>query len=271
MSYRGEKAREASLTADRYIKEKFGVSEVSGAQFISLGKKTVAAGVCGLKFESPVISVLLNSDELYELWSQAAAKGESILIKYNGSAEVLSESGSIKADAKAVSEIEKIIRDAEEWGGKLNEKGELTVDPSTPVPGPHYYTNMLIGNRIGFDRPLQSTPKSAVDKLGGGCFRAHADTQVLATKWDYLPEENGFPANRQFYITEKGKKIFYSGTAKDANLKSVRTTFSQNRTEIAYELKDGLKVKRTIFIIPQKVNRPFSGTSNSGVIAQLSG
>ena len=258
MSYRGEKAREASLTADRYLKDKFGVSEVSSAQFISLGKKTVAAGVCGLKFESPVISVLLNADELHDLWAQAVSKGESILIKYNGKAEVVSGSGSITAAPADLAVIENIIKGSEEWGGKLNEKGELTVDPSTPVPGPHYYTNMLIGNRIGFDRPLQSTPKSAVDKLGGGCFRAHADTQVLATKWDYLPEENGFPANRQFYITENGKKIFYSGSAKDINLKSVKTTFSQNRTEIAYELNDGLKVKRTIFIVPQTEGMPLA-------------
>ena len=117
---------------------------------------------------------------------------------------------------------------------------------------------MLIGNRIGFDRPLQSTPKSAVDALGGGSFRSHADTQVLATRWDYLPEENGFPANRQFYLTENGKQIFWSGAAKAEGLKKVTTTHSQNRTIISYELEDGLKIKRTIFILPSQDDMPLA-------------
>ena len=61
---------------------------------------------------------------------------------------------------------------------------------------------------MGYGNPLQTTPKSVVDGLGRGSFRAHSATQVLATRWDMLQEENGFPANRQFYILEDGQQIF---------------------------------------------------------------
>ncbi len=47
-----------------------------------------------------------------------------------------------------------------------------------------------------------------------------ADTQVLATRWDMRAEENGFPANRQFYIVENFKKIFYSADVNDNNVES---------------------------------------------------
>ncbi len=172
----------------------------------------------------------------------------------------MTEKGGTVADAgfdgAVIARCAELISGTETWGGELNDKGELIFDPSTPSPGPHYYTNMLIGNRIGYVHPLQSTPKSAVDSLGGGSFRSHADTQVLATRWDYLPEENGFPANRQFYIVENGKQIFWSGKAIADGLKKVQTVHSQNRTVISYELECGLKIKRTIFIVPQREGLP---------------
>ncbi|OJU13643.1 MAG: glycosyl transferase, partial [Clostridiales bacterium 43-6] len=120
------------------------------------------------------------------------------------------------------------------------------------------YTNILIGNRIGFDRPLLSTPKSVTDRYGRGSFRSHADTQVLATRWDYLPEENGFPANRQFYLIENGKVIFYSADVNKENVVSAFCTFSQNNTKITYTLSCGLSVTRTIFILPQYEGLPIA-------------
>lgn len=264
MIIKGEKAREQVLPAAELLKSKF-ASVISGeisAQYIRLKGDAVVAGVSGLKFESPFVSVLLGKDELEAFFAPIFAAKKSVLIAKADDVKVYTESNgtveeiAVAADVKAVIEAE--IEGTNYWGGTLDENGELKADPATPAPGPHYYTNMLLGNRIGFDRPLQSTPKSAVDRLGGGCFRAHADTQVLATKWDYLPEENGFPANRQFYITENGKQIFYSGKAVDPNLESVETVHSQNRTTISYVLKDGLKVKRTIFILPSEEGMPLA-------------
>ena len=149
-------------------------------------------------------------------------------------------------------------KDYNEWAGIVNDKGEHVINLKNPVPGPHFYTNMLLGNRMKFPFALQSTPKSVVDRFGCGSFRAHAAVQVLATRWDFLPEENGFPANRQFYIVEKGKQIFYSADVVDENVTSAYCIHSQNHTEITYETKCGLSIKRTIFLVPQYEGLPIA-------------
>ena len=256
----GIKARDQQVSAKSIALGKFN-SIITGnvsAQYIGFTKTPVVAAVSGLAFESPVVSVVLQLNEINDVLTKLFEQGKSVLFTAEGDlyAEGSSAPEAISAEQKAA--IKAAIDGAKTWGGELDGNGELTFDPATPAPGPHYYTNMLIGNRIGFDRPLQSTPKSAVDALGGGSFRSHADTQVLATRWDYLPEENGFPANRQFYLTENGKQIFWSGTAKAEGLKKVTTTHSQNRTIISYELLDGLKVTRTIFILPAQDDMPLA-------------
>lgn len=264
MILNGQKAREQELTAVQCLKNKFGelATETPSAQYIGFGKRLQVIGLAGLLFESPFVSELLQDERIYEVTVDMAKEGKSLLISVSDKVQLYSEvDGNVKEENLSSDVCEYIKAQAElakAWGGKLNENGELIIDPATPAPGPHYYTNLLIGNRIGFDRPLQSTPKAAIDQLGRGCFRAHADTQVLATRWDYLPEENGFPANRQFYITENGKQIFYSGNAVDDNLKSVTTVHSQNRTTISYVLNDNLEVKRTIFILPSEDNMPLA-------------
>lgn len=149
-----------------------------------------------------------------------------------------------------------VCKNYKTWAGYINEEGEHVIDLKNPIPGPHFYTNMLLGNRMKFPAALQSTPKSVVDRLGGGSFRAHAATQVLATRWDFLPEENGFPANRQFYIVEAGRQIFYSADIMDANVESACCIHSQNHTIIRYKTRCGLEIKRTIFLLPQYEGLP---------------
>ena len=272
MGYYGQTARGQKITAADVLKERFGEGSTGGgvsAQFVSFGKEPVVIGAAGLKFDSPLIRVIAASSDYSDLIDELTGEGYSILFLKD---KILKAKDGRVEECDASSEAAaSMIDSASSWGGILNDKGELTFDPATPAPGPHFYTNMLIGNRIGSPRPLQSTPKSAVGMLGGGCFRAHADTQVLATKWDYLPEENGFPANRQFYLVKDGRKIFYSGLAKAEGLKSVRTTHSQNRTVIEYELDNGLKVKRTIFILPAKEGLPLASEAQMIDITNDSG
>ena len=62
-----------------------------------------------------------------------------------------------------------------------------------------------------------------------------------------LPEENGFPANRQFYIIEKGKQIFYSANPTDGNIKSAVCRHSNNYSEIEYITECGLQIKEEYF------------------------
>jgi len=266
MSYSSERARNQGETAESVLKSQFATLSISGAvsaQFVSMFDKEIVAGVSGLQHATPVISVLLQAEELYSFYESNFSKGFSVLLVYgNGevSAYTASEStvtpGILQENETAC--IKAILTDSFEWGGTLNEDGELICDLASPAPGPHYYTNLLIGNRIRFDRPLQSTPKSAIDRLGGGSFRSHADTQVLATRWDYLPEENGYPANRQFYLLENGRQIFYSGTAVQDGVGKSICTHAQNRTVIEYKMDSGLTIRRTIFILPQTDSLPLA-------------
>ncbi|MEE3352149.1 MAG: hypothetical protein VZR13_07055 [Saccharofermentanaceae bacterium] len=263
---KSERARSVIAPADKVLCERFGgaCGDAVSAQYISTLNGGVLFGVSGLSFPAPVCAALLSDEEVCGVVSAFAKEERSLLIsKKDGNYSVLSEkAGSVEditnsEDGKKLLDSSKsIIEYCSEWGGKLSEGGELICDLSSPAPGPHYYTNLLIGNRIGFDHPLQSTPKSAIDRIGGGCFRSHADTQVLATRWDYLPEQNGFPANRQFYLVENGQVIFYSGSAKQDSVEKALCRHSQNRTVIEYTLKDGLKVRRTIFILPQEDKLP---------------
>ena len=263
---KSERARSVIAPADRVLCERFGgaCGDAVSAQYISTLNGGVLFGVSGLSFPAPVCAALLSDEDVCGVVSAFAKEEKSVLISSkDGNYSVLTEKGGAVEDItnseegkKLLASSKSIIEYCSEWGGKLDEGGELICDLSSPAPGPHYYTNLLIGNRIGFDHPLQSTPKSAIDRIGGGCFRSHADTQVLATRWDYLPEQNGFPANRQFYLVENGQVIFYSGSAKQDSVEKALCRHSQNRTVIEYTLKDGLKVRRTIFILPQEDKLP---------------
>ncbi|HAW15252.1 MAG TPA: glycosyl transferase, partial [Clostridiales bacterium] len=260
MIIRSELARGQKVSAKDYLVSRFSEVDIKGgvsAQYVNLDGDTKVVGVTGLEFDSPFVSVLLDNETLAPFWADLIPAND-VLIKADDGIKVFVSGKETEIDSSYRDVIKAEIESSRMWGGILNEKGELIADPASPVPGPHYYTNMLIGNRMGYRKPLQSTPKSAVNALGGGCFRSHADTQVLATRWDYLPEENGFPANRQFYLTENGKQIFWSGTASADGLEKVTTTHSQNRTSITYELSDGLKITRTIFILPAQDNMPLA-------------
>ncbi len=264
---KSERARTVIKPAEVLLKEKFGeyVQDACvSAQYISTLNGGIVFGVAGLPFAAPVCASLLSDENICGYIHACAKYKMSVLIKKSSSGLqlFLEENGGVteiteeKEGKQVLSWAAPTVEFAGEWGGKLNEGGELVCDLTSPAPGPHYYTNLLIGNRIGFDHPLQSTPKSAIDRMGGGCFRSHADTQVLATRWDYLPEQNGFPANRQFYLVENGQVIFYSGSANQESVEKAICKHSQNRTVIEYTLKNGLFVRRTIFILPQEDGLP---------------
>ncbi|MBQ0124863.1 MAG: glycosyl transferase, partial [Clostridiales bacterium] len=139
--------------------------------------------------------------------------------------------------------------------GNINPDGAHEIDLLGENVGSHYNVNLLLGNRIGYPSPLISTPKSAVDSLGHGSFRADAGRQVLATRYDFRFEDNGEPTNRQFYLYENGKQIFFSANVKE-NVKRGVCRHMPNRTVIEYETNCGLKITRTIFIMPQDDNMP---------------
>ena len=249
---RGENTRPEDLLSREFYDVMAG-NTVNDALFADSSFNT-GIGVAGLQIKAPMIMELFK-DKAIALWLKSLIEeNASVLIIYKSTnaPEVYIKDKTVKQrkiSRQISNAITKILGFSEEWAGYINKEGEHISDPRFPSPGPHFNTNLLLGNRMGFLNALQTTPKSVVDRLGRGSFRSHADTQVLATRWDLRPEENGFPANRQFYLVENGRKIFYSASPNDSNIECVLCKHSQNYTEIIYNTSCGLEIKRLIFIL----------------------
>ena len=231
------------------------------SQFIDISLKNII-GLGGFAFKVPALKELFKQGDL-AVYFNALSTQQSHLFNMNTEHSTITyytyenkEVTERPIDASIQERILTLCSDYQNWAGSINEKGEHVIDLKKPVPGPHFYTNMLLGNRMNATVALQSTPKSVVDRFGSGSFRSHAATQVLSTRWDMLPEENGFPANRQFYIVEEGKQIFYSADVLESNIKSAICRHGQNHTVIEYETNCGLQVTRTIFLLPQYEGLP---------------
>ncbi|HHW90147.1 MAG TPA: glycosyl transferase [Clostridiales bacterium] len=210
------------------------------------GDKLIA--VSGLKFQCPVVALILN-DRLLVSYINGYKDYDNLFIIENDFVRHFSGSKENQLPAEIALKIIYYANRAQNFGGRLNEKGEHIFDITVPPISPHFAVNLLLGNRIGYEYPLQTTPKAVVDWLGRGSFRSHSATQVTAARWDMRPEENGNPVNRQFYIIEDGKRIFYSA---DVNtLEGGHCIHSQNHTVITYKTKCGLEITNTIFIVPQ--------------------
>jgi cellobiose phosphorylase len=222
-------------------------------------------GIANIKRKMPILHEMINNQNVNSYFKSILTSETSVLIVPNDSGTMISIFTS-KDEVKEIVEVPASVKEtillllskAATWGGYLNQRGEHVIDLRSPLPGPHFGVNLLLGNRIGFPHALQTTPKSVVDRLGRGSFRTHAATQVLATRWDLRQEENGFPANRQFYLVEKGRKIFCSADPTDNNLKTAVCTHSQNKTVICYQTHCGLEIERTIFLLPQEEGFPLA-------------
>lgn len=266
MQIKSQRARGQSNTAETVASARFSDIKMTGAlsaQYVSGIENGPVLAVSGLPFYAPAAACIMQEAELFEIFQREFSNNNSVLFSYENDVVMAyvcegRSTRSISLNASQELCIKSVLNNINSWGGTLDQDAILKCDPGAPAPGPHYFTNLLIGNRMDFSRPLQSTPKSVVDRLGRGSFRAHADTQVLATRWDYLPEENGFPANRQFYLLEDGKVFFYSGIAKQDAVIKTTSEHAQNRTVITYETSCGLVIERTIFILPQEDGMPLA-------------
>ena len=254
MYYKSERARTAQNTAQAMAKRKFDVrlNGCTDAVFCT-GSRTRVLAATGLAFEMPVCDHLRCEPAIRALLAQHTG---SILFDFSGAEPTACEESSrIELTAEQKAAAKAVLARVASSRGTLNEKGELELDLKACPVGPHYNVNLLLGWRAGFDAPLMTTPKSAVDSLGRGSFRAGGPNQVLASRCVLQPEENGEPVNRQFYLYENGKKIFYSLDV-DTNVISAHCTHSQNRTVITYETADGLRITRTIFLLMQEAGMP---------------
>ncbi|MDR0856271.1 MAG: glycosyl transferase [Clostridiales bacterium] len=180
----------------------------------------------------------------------------SVLLAFrDGGVAAFTEKGEKKLPAGVAARAQSVLTYMLSARGALDGDGRHVIDLKAPIVGPHYNVNLLLGDRASYADPLMTTPKSAVDAFGRGSFRAGGATQVLATRYVLDPSENGEPVNRQFYLVEKGKQIFYSADA-HTNVAAARCVHAQNRTTITYCTRCGLTVERTIFILPQEEGLP---------------
>ncbi len=221
----------------------------SDAVFFSLDKTHVFA-VTGMPMGMPAGRKLLADPEI------------GIYLKSLSSDVLYDTEGTLIVNTKETAFPKELKKKADEIlhrlykaPGRLNGNGELEIDLLCDPIGTHYPVNLLLGNREESDDCLQSTPKSVLDHFGRGSFRGRQEKQVLATRYVLSPEETGEPYNRQFYITEHGKQIFCSFDIHH-NVKEAVCVHSQNRTVITYHTECGLKITRTIFILPHEEGMP---------------
>lgn len=249
-----EYARTQTVTARERIVRTFGRQEGAlDAEFLS-GSRKAALGFAGLPFEAPLCARIMNRPAAA---AYLAGFPGSQLLWLEGEDRVchMTEAGEQTVPDEAAAEILEVYRRVMSSPGTFNEKGELLLDLKAYPVGPHYPVNLLLGSRAGYPYPLCTTPKSVLDALGRGSFRGSGGTQVLATRCTLQLEENGEPANRQFYLVENGKQIFYSANVEE-NVVSARCLHSQNRTVITYKTACGLTIRRTIFLLPQEPGMP---------------
>jgi Cellobiose phosphorylase len=255
MFYQDEQARTQRINACSKIRKEFkrlGDLGIVDAVYRTASRQD-AVGFSDLPYEAPICTYLLNQKDVAAFLEKQTG---SILIQYQKhKIYFMNRQGMLKEDNAAERGALEVYHKVLASAGTLNEEGELVLDLKAYPVGPHYPVNLLLGNRAGYPYPLCTTPKSALDSLGRGSFRATGGEQVLATRCVLELEENGEPANRQFYLTENGKQIFYSANVNE-NVASAECVHSQNRTLITYMTKCGLEIKRTIFILPQQKDMP---------------
>ena len=90
MGYRSERARQEKCTAAQMLRNKFRETGVGGgvsAQYVRFGTAPVVIGVSGLKFDSMLISVIAEDNEVFAKLSECASEGYSVLF-VNGDGKV---------------------------------------------------------------------------------------------------------------------------------------------------------------------------------------
>jgi len=254
MFYSVERARDNIVSAEEFIGQAFSAQLIgeTDAEYLSADRAR-AVGAAGLSYKAPVCIQLLNNPEVCRFIVASSSKKQ--LFVFGDKIRYFDESGEKVLPEEIETKVSEIFGRAMASRGEINENGEQVIDLKTYPVGPHYNVNLLIGNRAGYPEPLLTTPKSAVDSLGRGSFRSGGSQQVLATRCVLHPEENGEPANRQFYIVEDNRRIFYSLDTSN-NVASAKCVHSQNHTVITYITECGLEITRTIFILPQEEGMP---------------
>ncbi|MBR6743855.1 MAG: hypothetical protein IKM00_01375 [Clostridia bacterium] len=254
MNFTRENARNVLGAAESKLISVFGdqVTGAYAASFQSVDGKTVV-GACNLPYAAPVAVTMMNTADVACYLEDFADKNS--LFVFGDTIRHVTDDGEAEIPENIRASLAAIYTEVCSGAGTLAENGDHIIDLKAGKIGTHFDVNLLIGNRLGFPSPLLTTPKGALDSLGRGSFRSTAARQVTSTRYTLTPEQNGEPCNRQFYLVENGAQIFYSADV-HTNVKSAFCRHSHNYSEITYETECGLKIVRTIFILPQEEGMP---------------
>ncbi len=256
MHFDYEQARKQSLLPLTAAKGCFPDWECQDAAFLTARRDKVLA-VAGFPYPAPVCAHMLGNAEIASFVTMAKDSVLFLFVNLSSSASVkaFTTQGEAEMPEEIGAQILDIARKILASPGILNSRGELEIDLKAYPVGPHFSVNLLLGNRMAYNMPLVTTPKGAVDALGRGSLRGCGGQQILATRYVLDATANGEPANRQFYLVENGKQVFYSANVNE-NVKSARCIHGVNETRIEYELENGLSVKRTFLMLPQHPGMP---------------
>lgn len=263
------KSRDKVKTPAELLSEKFAreLRDHCDAEFLDAAANQ-AIGAEGLPFYMPICLALVNCPEICD-WL-AGFGAVSHIFSFSDGLRHYCEDGETEIPEEVKSAALNIFERLRRSPGYIDSDGAHVIDLKCEPVGSHYDVNLLLGNRVGFSNPLLTTPKAALDSFGRGSFRASAEDQVLASRYVLRMEENGEPTNRQFYLYEDGKQIFYSADV-SKNVKKAECRHLQNRTVITYETECGLRITRTVFIVPAEEGMPEAVEAQRVKIENLTG
>jgi len=256
MHFQNVRARANQGEVQKVLTGRFGAQMLPGcvdSEWLSATHENVV-GAAGLPFFAPLCERIINEPSLSPLFS-GDVRADHLFVFAGDNVRHFTTSGELPLTQAASYALLHLYIRVIQSPGLLNDLGEQVIDLKSLPVGPHYAVNLLIGDRFGYPYPLFTTPKSALDAFGSGSFRAGGALQVLASRYTLSPEENGEPANRQFYLAEDNSQIFYSHDT-DHNVRSAVCRHSRNHTVIRYETECGLVITRTIFILAQEEGMP---------------
>ena len=165
MYFKNETSRDSFKRPLDKLREVFGETKgFADAEYLDAGRTRVF-GVDGLPMKAPVCMFLLGRTEVL-CWLDA--KDGDVLVTYGDS---VTEGGRpVPEDVAAA--VRDVVDKAARGAGYINERGEHVIDLKGLEVGTHYTVNLLLGRRIGFDKPMLTTPKASLDSFGRGAFRA---------------------------------------------------------------------------------------------------
>jgi len=262
--YESRTLRRGTKAAAVVVAERFAQLKVQPEHTDALyrdGRNAYVMGWAGLSLCRPILRAALNHPAVATFFQQALEHDADILLQGSGADLKLYQAKAdsceeISLPVDIAVALNALLDASDGWVGTMTENGDHCFDPRAPSPGTHFRANVLIGDRAEFANPLLTTPKAIVDHWGGGSSRSHANKEILQTNWGPVPDENGFPLNRQFYLVENGKQIFYSADPGEDT--ETQTRHAANHTVITYKTLDNLEITRTIFVVPAEKDVPYA-------------